>query len=242
MAAGSRLKIALLGVCSVALFAAVGCGSSSSRDTASDGSAPTTTIKTPTNSVDPARAEINTSWMLLYDQGGTDSTPPPEELYAVFARKQTDDEAKIAPEVVADSSCSMPLPQKSKHTDFGKPIEEKARILLRGVGSGNDSLVAVPTTADSVAIAVLPAGGGSCARPATNGLILAADSDGDTAHVYGMVDDQVRSVDVITGGQTHRAKLGENGFSVTLPGGAEEHLDKLVLHKADGSKAEVPLG
>ena len=57
-----------------------------------------------------------------------------------------------------------------------------------------------------------------------------------------MVDDGVRSVDVIADGQTHRAKLGENGFSVALPSGAEEHLDKLVLHKADGSKTEFPLG
>jgi hypothetical protein len=242
MAAGSRLKVALLGVCSVALFAAVGCGSSSSQDAASDGSDPTTSVKTPTNAVDPARAEISTSWMLLYDEGGTDSAPPPEELYAVFAREQTDDEAKIAPQLVADSPCSMPIPARDKHMDLGKPIADKARILLRGVGSGDDNLVAVPTTADNVAIAVFPAGGGSCTPPSRNGLILAADSDGDTAHVYGMVDDHVRSVDVITGGETHPAKLGENGFSVALPGGAEQHLDRLVLHKADGSKTEVPLG
>jgi hypothetical protein len=236
------MKAAFLGACFVALFAAAGCGSSSSQDSASDGAAPTTSVKTPTNTVDPPRAEIRTSWMLLYDEGGTDSAPPPDELYAVFARKQTDDEAKIAPEVVADSSCSMPLAQKSKHTDFGKPIEEKARILLRGVGSGDDSLVAVPTTADSVAIAVFPNGGGSCTRPSDNGLIVGADGNGDTTNVYGMVDDRVRSVDVIADGQTHRAKLGENGFSVALPSGAEEHLDKLVLHRADGSKAEFPLG
>ena len=73
-------------------------------------------------------------------------------------------------------------------------------------------------------------------------MIVAADVYGDTATIYGMVDDRVRSVDVIADGRTHRAKLGENGFSATLPSSAQEDLDKLVLDKADGSKAEFPLG
>ena len=225
--------------CFLALFASAGCGSSTSRDTASDGSAPTS-VKTPTNAVDPPRAEATSSWMLLYGSGGTESAPP-EDLYDVFAREQNEDEAKIASELAADSACAMRLPG-SKQTDYGKPIEEKARILLRGVGPGHDSLVAVPTSADSVSVAVFPNGGGTCTRPMDNGLIVAAAGDGDTTTIYGMVDDGVRSVEVISAGQTHHAKLGENGFSVELPSAAGMHLDKLVLHKADGSKAEVPLG
>jgi len=232
------VKVALLGACFGAVCVAAGCGTSSSRDAAGDGSTPTTSVKTPTNTADPARAETNTSWVLLFDAKGTKSAPPPD-LYAVFRRKQTDDEAKIAPEVVADSPCSMPLPLRDKHMDLGKPIADNARILLRGVGSGDDRLVAVPTTADSVAIAVFPSGGGTCTRPSDNGLIIGGDDQGS---LYGMVDDGVRSVDVIAGGQLHHADMGENGFSVVLPRGAQEHLDKLVLHKADGSKAELPLG
>lgn len=234
------MKVALLGACCLALFAAVGCGSSSSQDAASDGPAPTTSVKTPSNTVDPSRAEASTSWMMLYSDSGTNSEPP-QTLYGVFGRKQTDDEAKIAPELVADSSCAMPLPKGSKHTDFGKPIEEQARILLRGVGHGYD-LVAVPTTGDGVSVALFPTGGGTCTRPGDSGLIVAADVYGDTSTIYGMIDDRVRSVDVIADGRTHRAKLGENGFSAALPSGAQEHLDKLVLHKADGSKAVFPLG
>ena len=232
------MKAAFLGACFVALFAAAGCGSSSSRDAASDGSAPTTSVKTPSNTVDPSHAEIRASWSMLFSDQGTKSEPT-QTLYAVFRRKQTDDEAKIAPEVVADSPCSMRLPERDKHMDLGKPIADKARILLRGVGSGEDSLVAVPTTADSVAVAVFPSGGGTCTRPSDNGLVVAGDDQGT---LYGMVDDGVRSVDVIADGQTYRAQLGENGFSVALPSGAEMHLDKLVLHKADGSKTELPLG
>ena len=239
MAADSRTRIAFLGVCVVALLAVTGCGGSgsSSRDAASDGSAPTTSVKIPSNTADPSHAEIKTSWTMMFVQGA--KSEPTQSLYAVFRREQTGDEAKIAPEVVADFSCSMPLPARSKHVDLGKPIAEKARILLRGVGSGDDTLVAAPTTADSVAVAVFPSGSGTCTRPAENGLVIAGDNDGN---LYGMVDDHVRSVDVIAEGKTHHAKLGENGFWVTLPSGAEEHLDKLVLHKADGSKTELPLG
>ena len=235
------MKAASVGACFVALFAAAGCGSSSSQDAASDGSASATSVKTPSNTVDPSRAEASTSWMMLFSGPGAKSAPP-VSLYAVFRREQNDDEAKIAPELVADSSCSIRFPAGSKHADFGKPVAEKARILLDEIGPGHDSLLAVPTTADSVSLAVLPNGGGTCTRPTDDGLIVGAEASGDTTTVYGMVDDRVRSVDVIADGLTHRAKLGENGFSVTLPSGAEEHLDKLVLHRADGSKAELPLG
>ena len=234
------MKFVLLSACCLALFAAAGCGSSSSRGASSDDSVLTTSVKTPSNTVDPSRAEANTTWMMLYSDSGTNSEPP-QTLYGAFGRKQNDDEAEIASELVADSSCSMRLPEDSKHTDSGKPIEEQARILLRGVGPGLD-LVAVPTTADSVSVAVFPTGGGTCTRPGDSGLIVAANVYRDTATIYGMVDDRVRSVDVVADGRTHRAKLGENGFSAALPSGAQEHLDKLVLHKADGSKAEFPLG
>jgi hypothetical protein len=234
------LKVAFLGACCV-LFAAAGCGSSSSPDAASDGSAPTTSARTPTNAADPTHAEINTSWMLMFGHGGDNSTPP-QKLYGVFEREQTDDEAKIARELVAESSCSLALPESGRHTDYGKPIAEKARILLDEVDSGHDSLVAVLTTAGRVSLAVFPGGGGTCTRPEDDGVIAGAESYGDSVTLYGMVDDHVRSIDVITEGQTHRAKLDQNGFSVALPRSAAEHLGKLVLHRADGSKTEVPLG
>jgi hypothetical protein len=55
-----------------------------------------------------------------------------------------------------------------------------------------------------------------------------------------MVDDRVRSVDVIVDGQSHRAELGENGFALTLPTAAGRDVERLVLHHADGSKTEFP--
>jgi hypothetical protein len=75
-----------------------------------------------------------------------------------------------------------------------------------------------------------------------DGLILAAEVGEGSAIVFGMVDDRVRSVDVIVDGQSHRAELGENGFSLTLPTAAGRDVEKLVLHHADGSKTEFPSG
>jgi len=239
MAADSRVRVGLLGACLVPLLAAAGCGSSSSRDAASDGSAPTTTIKTPTNTVDPQHAEINSHWMLLLGSRGT-NTAPLQELYGVFGRKQTDDEAKLAVGLAAELPCTGGLPENSTRRKFGKPIAEKARFLLREFGPGHDAVVAEPTTTGMVYVAAN--GGATCTRPADDGLIVTAGAYGDSATVYGMVDDRVQSVEVVVDGQTHRAQLGENGFAVVLPPGAQEHLDKLVLHKADGSKTELPLG
>jgi hypothetical protein len=235
------MKVAFLGACFVVVFAALGCGSSSSRDAASDGSAPTTSVKTPTNTVDPPRAEVRTSWMMLFTEQGTESAPP-QELYAVFTRKQTDDEAKIAPRLVVDYPCAFEGSRKGERSAGGKPAPEQARILLRGVDAGEDSLVAVAMTDGSVSVAVFPNGGATCGRPTRDGLILAAEIHDDTATVYGMVDDQVQSVDAVVDGQTHRSKLGENGFSLTLPDAEAMSLEKLVLEKADGSKTEFPLG
>jgi len=234
------MKLAFLGAFFVALFAAAGCGSSSSPDAASDGSAPTTSVPTPTNTVDPPRAEIHTSWMMFFSDQGTKSAPP-QKVYAVFAREQTDDEAEIAPRVAADSACAFAGSENREPAAGGKPIPEQARILLRGA-HGQGSLVAVPTTDDNVSLSVFPDGGGTCARPTNDGLILAAQAQEDTATIYGMVNDDVRSVDLIVNGKSHRAKLAENGFSVALPSGAEIDLDKVVLHKADGSKTEIPVG
>ena len=177
---------------------------------------------------------------MFFSDQGTKSAPP-QKLYAVFAREQTDEEAEIAPRVAADSPCAFAGSENRELAAGGKPIPEQARILLRGL-RGQGSLVAVPTTDDNVSLAVFPNGGGTCARPTDDGLILAADVQEDTATVYGMVDDKVRSVDVVAGGQTHRAKLAENGFTVALQSGEEMHLDKLVLHKADSSKTDIPLG
>jgi hypothetical protein len=231
------MKVAVLAAC-VALSAA-GCGTSSSPVGTGHDSAPTTSGKSSPSPL--LHLEDGSSSVMLAEQGPNISPPPTR--YAVFGRKQTKHEAEIAPTLVADYPCSVPGSESSDMPDLGKPVADKARILLRRVGPGQDSLVAVPTPGGRVSVALFPDGSGtSCAFPVEDGLILAAEAGEGTATVYGMVDDRVRSVEVIVNGQSHRAQLAENGFALTLPTAAGRDVEKLVLHRADGSKAEFPPG
>jgi hypothetical protein len=228
------MKVACLAACVVPLCAAAGCGSATSRSTAGDGSAPTTSAESPKGPLlhldtdnDKGASEV----VLLAEQGT--KTAAPRDLYAVFARKQSDEEAQIAPTLLDDYPCARAGSEN---------IAEQARILLHGVGGGQNTLVAVPTADGSVSVAVFPKGGATCALPIEDGLILAADEQGGSATVYGMVDDGVRSVDVIVDSQAHRAKLSQNGFAVALHGSNGMDVDKLVLRHSDGSISEFPPG
>ena len=228
------MKVACLAACVVALCAATGCGSASSRSTAGDGSAPTTSaesLKRPLLHLDTNDDKGASEVVLLAEQGT--KTAAPRDLYAVFARKQTDEEAQLAPTLLDDYPCTR---------EGSENVAEQARILLHGVDGDQDMLVAVPTADGSVSVAVYPQGGATCALPTEDGLILAADEQGGSATVYGMVDDGVRSVDVIVDGRAHRAELGENGFAVALHSANGMDVDKLVLRHSDGSVSEFPSG
>ena len=233
------MKVVVLGACCVAALLAAGCGTTSSQVGAGKDSVPTTSGK-------PSRPllhlENESSSSMMWMVGQREKTSPQKAAYAVFEREQTKHEAEIAPTVVADYACSVPDSKSSNVPDFGSPVADKARILLRGIGPQEDSLVAVLTTGDSVSVALFPDGGAACGAPMDDGLILLADVGEGTATVYGMVDDRVRSVDVIVDGQSHRADLEENGFALTLPAAAGKDVEKLVLHHADGSKTEFPPG
>jgi hypothetical protein len=234
------MKVVLLGACSVALFAA-GCGTSNSPVGAGDDSVPTTSGKSLSRPLLHLGNEGNSSSMMWLVGQGT-KTSPQQPRYAVFEREQTKHEAEIASTVVADYPCSIPGSKSSDMPDLGSPVADEARILLPDVGRLEESLVAVPSPGGSVSVAVFPHGGRACVHPMDDGLILAAEVGEGNAIVFGMVDDRVRSVDVIVDGQSHRAELGENGFALTLPTAAGKDVEKLVLHHADGSKIEFPSG
>jgi hypothetical protein len=178
--------------------------------------------------------------MWLVGQGT--KTSPQQQHYAVFERQQTKHEAEIASRVVADYPCSIPGSKSSDMPDFGSEVADKARILLPDFGPQEDSLVAVPSSDRTVSVAVFPHGGRACGHPMDDGLILAAEVGEGNAIVFGLVDDRVRSVDVIVDGQSHRAELGENGFALTLPTTSGKNVEKVVLSHADGSKTEFPSG
>jgi hypothetical protein len=163
---------------------------------------------------------------------------PVKKLYGVFRRSQSRGEAEIKPQMAVDAACSTPGGPDSAR--YGRTITRLGRILLSDVGRSHDVLVAVPTTTDLVTVA-LSGEGGTCGRPMTrDGLMIALQVFGRVAIVYGMVGDDVASVDLVVDGNAQRAQLGENGFAIEIPDAPNKTLEKLVLEHHDGSVTEFP--
>lgn len=57
----------------------------------------------------------------------------------------------------------------------------------------------------------------------------------------GIVADSVESVDLVVAGATHEARMGENAFGLSLDGTHEADVDRLVLHRRDGTTNEIDL-
>jgi hypothetical protein len=163
---------------------------------------------------------------------------PVMKLYGVFRRSQTRAEVEIKPQMAVDAACSAPVgPDPAQ---YGRTITRLGRILLSDLGRSHDVLVAVPTTTDYVTVA-LSGMGGTCGRPTTrDGLMLAGQMLGRVAIVYGMVGDDVASVDLVVDGKRERAQLGENGFALEISDAPGKTLGKLVLKHHDGSVTEFP--
>ena len=70
--------------------------------------------------------------------------------------------------------------------------------------------------------------------------MLAIQMVGRVATVYGMVGDDVASVDLVVDGKHERAQLGENGFALEIPDAPDKTLERLVLKHHDGSVTEFP--
>jgi hypothetical protein len=54
------------------------------------------------------------------------------------------------------------------------------------------------------------------------------------------VSDAIEYVDVVVGGVTHEARMGENGFGVRLAN-HDSDLERLMLHRRDGTTNEIGL-
>jgi hypothetical protein len=163
---------------------------------------------------------------------------PVKELYRVFRRSQSRSEVEIKPQMAVDAACSAHGGPDS--AQYGRTITRLGRILLSDVGRSHDVLVAVPTTTDLVTVA-LSGEGGTCGRPMTgDGLMIALQVFGRVAIVYGMVGDDVASVELVVDGEHQRAQLGENGFAIEISDAPNKTLEKLVLQHHDGSVTEFP--
>jgi hypothetical protein len=59
--------------------------------------------------------------------------------------------------------------------------------------------------------------------------------------VHGVVADAIESVDLVVAGATHQARMGENAFGLRLEHTHEADVDRLVLHRRDGTTNEIEL-
>jgi hypothetical protein len=164
---------------------------------------------------------------------------PASELYRVFSRERTPDDRRAEAEMEQFGPPSQPS-EGWKGPDLGIVQRETTRLLLDDIDSEATGLAAALTTSGAVCYSLLPQGGGSCSLPAGNGFDLAAQSQGRRLVLFGLVGDSVTAVDVVVGGETRRARLGANGFSLVTEGTfAEVH--SVVLHRENRDPETIPL-
>jgi hypothetical protein len=177
---------------------------------------------------------------------------PVEELYGAFRRARNDADRR-AGELAARSGAldvgfeELPRPpgipeEVWQHAQPGSVVEAEGRLLLDGLGGEADILYAAPTEDDCIAHALLPDGGGGCAAPGPDGLVMGWQrSEAGELTVFGIVGDAVDAVDVVVAGTAHGARMGENAFALRLEQAHEADLERVVLHRRDGTTNPIEL-
>jgi hypothetical protein len=192
--------------------------------------------------------------MHLYAYSSVEARRPVRELYGVFRRPRNDAD-RSAGELAArwgaldfgpDVEELSPPPDVAaeawRDAQTGAVLHDEGRLILAGLGGDEDMLYAAPTQNDHVAYALLPNGGGGCGAPGPDGLELGwTQTDLGSLVVHGLVADVIEAVDVVVGGVTHEARMGENAFGVRLERTHDAALERLVLRRRDGSTNVIDL-
>jgi hypothetical protein len=148
---------------------------------------------------------------------------PVKDLYGVFSRPANSRDRALENEVAAFAE------------GCGEAIPGQARVLIAGIGAEDLDLVAVPTSEGSVAYGLLPMGGGGCGRTTLRGLMLGGEISSDGVRWYGLVPDDVESVEVVLDGVSHKGHIAHNGFVVEVKGASEKDTGRIVVHWRDGT-------
>jgi hypothetical protein len=176
------------------------------------------------------------------------------ELYGVFRRPRNDAD-RSAGELAARwgaldfgfGDFQPPRPPGISEADWqgaqlGTVVESDGRLLLSGLGGEADMLYAAPTDNNCIAHALLPNGGGGCSAPGPDGLEMGwHQAESGALTVFGLVADAIEAVDVVVAGTTHEARMGENAFGLRLERTHEADLERVVLHRRDGTTNEIDL-
>jgi hypothetical protein len=133
---------------------------------------------------------------------------------------------------------------------LGEPLAGESRLLLSGLGVGNTSLYAWPTTEGGVCFA-WDEGAGGCQRHFPRGehraTFMGIDPDdegvGAPGTLVGIVPDDVVAVGVVVRGVRHSAVLERNGLFYELPDGSCTNwaFEQLVVNYRDGTSYTVPI-
>lgn len=176
------------------------------------------------------------------------------ELYGVFRRPRNDADRRAgefarrwgALDFGVDRHDESGDPElrdraRAHRAALGDVIEDEGRLVVTGLGGGEDMLYVAPTTTEAVAHAVLPNGGGGCGHPGPDGLVLATVNRRGSFVAHGLIADAIAAVDVVVNGEAWPARMGKNAFGVRIEGVPAIKLEKLILHRVDGTTSEIDL-
>lgn len=160
-----------------------------------------------------------------------------QDLYAVFRRTPQSVDLRVRQTATVDMFVGN-LGDDPTESVLGEPIYADTRLVSGAPGNG---LYAYPTTKDAVCVGHMPNGGGGCGEPGPHGLTVGYDdpANGGPLVLYGLVGDDVRSIDVVLGGVTRHTELTQNGYILRIPNAAGSSVEHLTLHLRDGTTYAV---
>jgi hypothetical protein len=201
-------------------------------------SRPTTTGDTPQKGSDNIGGASGS--MIFLDGGeisGSAEPTSPQDLYAVFRRASNGEDLRVRETATEDSFVDS-AGNDPTESALGEAMYGETRLVSGTPGNG---LYAYPTTKDAVCVGHMPNGGGACGDPGPHGLTVGYDepADGEPFITYGLVGDDVRSIDVVIDGITHHAEVRENGYMLEVPAGRGGQTEHLILHLRDGTTDDL---
>jgi hypothetical protein len=182
----------------------------------------------------------------IFLEGDGEASPTPiSELYAVFRRPALTSDLHVREvarsDLDVDPEGHVPADVLAVYQEgIGAPVYNQTRLV---VGTIERGIYAVPTTAEAICVGAFPLGGCGCERPTGHGVCVHYDAAEDDSSflLYGIVGDDVASVEAVVGGQTREAELGENGYRLDVPDHGHAQLQELVLHLHGGAKDTLNL-
>jgi hypothetical protein len=175
-----------------------------------------------------------------------DKPTPVRELYSVFRRSATPSDLYVRQLARRDTHGGLideepdtpPHIRSAFREQIGTPLYDDTRLI---VGTTERGIYAMPTTADAICLGSFPDGGGGCGQPGPHGVKIGwDDASGDSPFLlYGIVGDDVSSVEVVVDGRRREAELGENGYRLVL--GRRPQLKEAILRLHGGATWVLPL-